>query len=191
MDKNLLSTDNLDFIENFTVIDIETTGLSCEKNEIIELSAIRVRNGIITDKFSSLVKPSGHINSFIKNLTGISNEMVENAPDIKSVLPEFMEFVSQDVLPVSYTHLEKNVSLRVEDTDSTDVFRVSGRGELHLGILIETMRREGYEFQVSKPEVIYKSINGEHCEPYENLIALSYTHLLKLTQISQTMKLIK
>ncbi len=69
-----------------------------------------------------------------------------------------------------YDELEKNVSLRVEDTDSTDVFKVSGRGELHLGILIETMRREGYEFQVSKPEVIYKNINGEHCEPYENLI---------------------
>ena len=69
-----------------------------------------------------------------------------------------------------YNELEKNVSLRVEDTDSTDVFRVSGRGELHLGILIETMRREGYEFQVSKPEVIYKDIDGAKCEPYENLI---------------------
>ena len=69
-----------------------------------------------------------------------------------------------------YNELEKNVSLRVEDTDSTDVFRVSGRGELHLGILIETMRREGYEFAVSKPEVIYKEINGEKCEPYENLV---------------------
>ncbi len=70
-----------------------------------------------------------------------------------------------------YYELEKNVSLRVEDTDSTDVFRVSGRGELHLGILIETMRREGYEFQVSKPEVIYKKAeNGETLEPYENLI---------------------
>ena len=69
-----------------------------------------------------------------------------------------------------YDELEKNVSLRVEDTDSTDCFKVSGRGELHLGILIETMRREGYEFQVSKPEVIYKEINGEHCEPFENLL---------------------
>jgi len=69
-----------------------------------------------------------------------------------------------------YTELEKNVSLRVEDTDSTDCFKVSGRGELHLSILIETMRREGYEFAVSKPEVIFKNINGEHCEPYENLI---------------------
>ena len=69
-----------------------------------------------------------------------------------------------------YNELEKNVSLRVEDTDSTDVFKVSGRGELHLGILIETMRREGYEFAVSKPEVIYKNIDGVQCEPYENLI---------------------
>ena len=69
-----------------------------------------------------------------------------------------------------YTELEKNVSLRVEDTDSTDCFKVSGRGELHLSILIETMRREGYEFAVSKPEVIFKNINGELCEPYENLI---------------------
>src|SRR5574344_763778 len=69
-----------------------------------------------------------------------------------------------------YNELEKNVSLRVEDTDSTDVFKVSGRGELHLGILIEPMRREGYEFQISKPEVIFKEVNGVQCEPYENLI---------------------
>ncbi len=69
-----------------------------------------------------------------------------------------------------YLELEKNVSLRVEDTENTDCFRVSGRGELHLSVLIETMRREGYEFQVSKPEVIYKTIDGKQCEPFENLI---------------------
>ncbi len=69
-----------------------------------------------------------------------------------------------------YSELEKNVSLKVEDTDSTDSFKVSGRGELHLGILIETMRREGYEFQVSKPEVIFKTIEGKQHEPFENLI---------------------
>lgn len=69
-----------------------------------------------------------------------------------------------------YLELEKNVSLKVEDTENTDVFRVSGRGELHLGILIETMRREGYEFQVSKPEVIFKTVDGAQHEPYENLI---------------------
>lgn len=66
--------------------------------------------------------------------------------------------------------LEKNVSLRVEETENTDVFRVSGRGELHLGILIETMRREGYEFQVSKPQVIFKEAAGKTTEPYESLV---------------------
>jgi GTP-binding protein len=66
--------------------------------------------------------------------------------------------------------IRSNVSLRVELTDSPDVFKVSGRGELHLAILIETMRREGYEFQVSRPEVIYKSIADVTCEPMEHVI---------------------
>lgn len=69
-----------------------------------------------------------------------------------------------------YKELETNVSLRVEDTDSPDTFKVSGRGELHLSILIETMRREGYEFQVSKPEVIYKNVHGKRYEPIELLM---------------------
>ncbi|MBR6710644.1 MAG: translational GTPase TypA, partial [Selenomonadaceae bacterium] len=68
-----------------------------------------------------------------------------------------------------FKEVETNVSLRVEETDSADVFKVSGRGELHLSILIETMRREGYELQVGKPEVVYKTINGQRCEPIENL----------------------
>lgn len=62
-----------------------------------------------------------------------------------------------------------NLALRVEDTDSPDTFKVSGRGQLHLGILIETMRREGFELQLSAPEVIYKTIDGVKCEPYELL----------------------
>ena len=66
--------------------------------------------------------------------------------------------------------LETNVALRVEETDSPDRFLVSGRGELHLGILIETMRREGYEFQVSQPQVIYREVSGQPCEPYEYLV---------------------
>ena len=68
-----------------------------------------------------------------------------------------------------FKETETNVSLRVEETDSPDTFKVSGRGELHLSILIETMRREGYELQIGKPEVIYKEINGQLCEPMENL----------------------
>lgn len=66
--------------------------------------------------------------------------------------------------------LETNVALRVEETDSPDKLLVSGRGELHLGILIETMRREGYEFQVSQPQVIYREVSGQPCEPYETLV---------------------
>jgi GTP-binding protein len=68
-----------------------------------------------------------------------------------------------------YNEAEKDVALRVEDTDSADHFMVSGRGELHLSILIENMRREGYEFQVSKPEVIIKVIDGKKYEPYEQV----------------------
>jgi GTP-binding protein len=62
-----------------------------------------------------------------------------------------------------------NVALRVEDTQDADVFRVSGRGELHLTILLENMRREGFEIAVGKPRVVYREINGEKCEPYEIL----------------------
>ncbi len=62
-----------------------------------------------------------------------------------------------------------NVALRVDETGDADVFRVSGRGELHLTILLENMRREGFELAVGKPRVVYKEINGEKCEPYENL----------------------
>lgn len=69
-----------------------------------------------------------------------------------------------------YRELASNVSLRIEDTESSDSWVVSGRGELHLSILIENMRREGYELQVSKPEVIYKKLNGELMEPMELLI---------------------
>ena len=68
-----------------------------------------------------------------------------------------------------FKEIETNVAMHVEETDSADVFKVSGRGELHLSILIEQMRREGYELQVGKPEVVYKTINGQKCEPMENL----------------------
>ncbi|MDX2244014.1 MAG: translational GTPase TypA [Leptolyngbyaceae cyanobacterium bins.302] len=77
---------------------------------------------------------------------------------------------SRQVRDRLFRELETNVALRVEETDSPDRFLVSGRGELHLGILIETMRREGYEFQVSQPQVIYREVNGQPCEPYETLV---------------------
>ena len=67
--------------------------------------------------------------------------------------------------------LQTDVSLRVNETESPDAFEVRGRGELHLSILIENMRRQGYEFQVSKPQVLYKEIDGVRCEPIERMVA--------------------
>ena len=69
-----------------------------------------------------------------------------------------------------FKELERNVSLRVKETDSADSFEVSGRGELHLSVLIETMRREGFELLVSRPKVIIKEIDGVKCEPIEDLV---------------------
>ncbi len=69
-----------------------------------------------------------------------------------------------------YRELQSNVALRVEDTSSADSLRVSGRGLLHLGVLLENMRREGFELQVSKPKVIFKELNGHKCEPIEMLV---------------------
>ncbi|HIY28028.1 MAG TPA: translational GTPase TypA [Firmicutes bacterium] len=69
-----------------------------------------------------------------------------------------------------FKEVETNVAMRVEETESADTFKVSGRGELHLSILIEQMRRQNYEFQVSRPSVIYKEIDGKKCEPIELLM---------------------
>lgn len=79
---------------------------------------------------------------------------------------------SRNIRDRLFKEVETNVSMRVEETDSTDTFKVSGRGELHLSILIETMRRQGYEFQVSKPEVLFHyDENGNKLEPMERMVA--------------------
>ena len=78
---------------------------------------------------------------------------------------------SRQVRDRLFRELETNVALRVEETEEADKFAVAGRGELHLGILIENMRREGFEFQVSQPQVIYREVGGQKCEPFE-LLAL-------------------
>ena len=81
------------------------------------------------------------------------------------------EFVtSRHIRDRLFKELDRNVSLRVKETDSPDSFEVSGRGELHLSVLIETMRREGFELLVSRPKVIIKEIDGVQCEPIEKLV---------------------
>ena len=81
-----------------------------------------------------------------------------------------MKYVEWCILRLN-KELLRDVSLRVNDTDHADSFRVCGRGEMHLSILIETMRREGYEFQVSTPKVLYKEIDGVRHEPMERFVA--------------------
>jgi GTP-binding protein len=92
---------------------------------------------------------------------------------------------SRQVRERLYRELESNVALRVDDTESMDTWSVSGRGELHLTILMETMRREGYEFQVSRPRVITREgMNGEKLEPYEELsIDVPEEHLGRIIEI--------
>lgn len=81
------------------------------------------------------------------------------------------EFItSRHIRDRLFKELERNVSLRVKETDSADSFEVCGRGELHLSVLIETMRREGFELLVSRPKVIFKEIDGAKCEPVERLV---------------------
>ena len=95
------------------------------------------------------------------------NFMVNNSPKAGS---EGKYVTSRQIRDRLMKELEMNVALRVEETDSADTYKVSGRGELHLSILIEEMRREGYEFMVGKPSVITQEIDGVLCEPYETLI---------------------
>lgn len=85
-------------LSDYTVLDIETTGLDPSFDEIIEISALRVRSADVIDTFSSLVKPSEPVSDFITELTGITNEMLDNAPSISDVLPHFIQFIGSDIV---------------------------------------------------------------------------------------------
>ena len=109
-------------------------------------------------------KPNPHAYTKVDEPTLSMYFLVNNSP-FKGQDGEFL--TSRHIKERLEKELKKNVALRVEQTDSPEVFKVSGRGQLHLGILIENMRREGFELQVSAPEVIYKTIDGQKCEPVE------------------------
>ncbi|MCL1845643.1 MAG: translational GTPase TypA [Defluviitaleaceae bacterium] len=146
----------------------EFTGLEREEVSEASVGAIIALSGIgeikIGDTLCSSENPTPLPFSKISEPTLTMNFIVNNSPFAGQ---EGKFLTSRQVRERLYKELNTDVSLRVEDTDSTDIFKVSGRGELHLSILIETMRREGYEFQVSKPTVLYREIDGSRHEPME------------------------
>ncbi len=93
---------------DYTVIDTETTGLDPVFDEIIEIGAIKVRNNEIVDQYQTLLKPEEFVPEFITELTGITNEMLENAPKIESILPGFIEFIQDDILLGHNIHFDIN-----------------------------------------------------------------------------------
>jgi DNA polymerase-3 subunit epsilon len=98
----------LECLSDYVVIDLETTGLDPKFDEIIECAAVKVENGIITADFQSLIKPSFPIDGFITELTGITNEMLEVAPSIHSILPKFIEFIGDNVVVAHNANFDIN-----------------------------------------------------------------------------------
>lgn len=111
-------------------------------------------------------KPVGLTSAVVDEPTLTMDFMVNTSP-LAGTEGKFI--TSRQIRDRLQKELLTNVALRVEETSDADVFRVSGRGELHLTILLESMRREGYELAVAKPRVVYREIDGIQCEPYENL----------------------
>ena len=141
-----------------------TEAESASAGEIISISGITSLN--IGETLCSPDKVEALPFIKIDEPTVAMNFIVNNSPFAGR---EGKFVTSRNIRDRLFKEVETNVSMRVEETDSADTFKVSGRGELHLSILIETMRREGFEFQVSKPQVIMKEIDGQLCEPIEIL----------------------
>ncbi len=139
--------------------------LEASAGEIVALTGLTSAN--IGETVACALTPEALPTIEVDEPTLSMNFMVNNSPFAGR---EGHFVTSRKLRERLWKEVETNVSLRVEETESADCFKVSGRGELHLSILIENMRREGYELQVSKPEVIYKIIDGVKCEPIEFLI---------------------
>ena len=144
--------------EGLQRVEVKEAGVG----NIVALSGIE--NIMIGDTICSPEKPEPLPFVKISEPTLSMNFSVNDSPFAGQ---EGKYVTSRQIRDRLFKELNTDVSLRVEDTDNMDSVKVSGRGELHLSILIETLRREGYEFQVSKPEVLLKEIDGKKCEPME------------------------
>ncbi|MCK5811385.1 MAG: translational GTPase TypA [Clostridiales bacterium] len=159
-------------IEKGKVVNLFTfQGLTRKKSEKAQIGDIISVSGIedinIGESICQLDKPEAL--DFV-DVDEPTISMVFSVNDSPFAGTEGQFVTSRHLRDRLYKELENNVALKVEETDTTDSFKVFGRGELHLSILIETMRREGFEFQVSKPSVVIKDIDGQKYEPVEYLV---------------------
>ena len=156
--KVLCKVVKLYLFEGLKRIEVE----KAESGEIVAIAGISDAN--IGETIACKEKPEALSKIKIDEPTLTMDFIVNNSPFAGK---EGKFITSRHLRERLFKEIEINVSMKVEESESTDTFHVSGRGELHLSILIENMRREGYEFQVSKPKVIFRYINGEKCEPIE------------------------
>lgn len=170
--------------ENVTIIHTDKTTTNARVGKLYQFEGLK-RVEVTDAKMGDIIAVSG-LDKINIGETICMPDCIEQLPfvaiDEPTVSMYFMvnnsPFAGKEGKYVTSRHLrarlfkeiETNVSMRVEETDSADTFKVFGRGELHLSILIENMRREGYEFQVSRPKVIFKEINGKCHEPMEDLV---------------------
>ena len=170
--------------ENVTIIHTDETTTNARVGKLYQFEGLK-RVEVTDAKMGDIIAVSG-LDKINIGETICTPDCIEQLPfvaiDEPTVSMYFMvnnsPFAGKEGKYVTSRHLrarlfkeiETNVSMRVEETDSADTFKVFGRGELHLSILIENMRREGYEFQVSRPKVIFKEINGKCHEPMEDLV---------------------
>lgn len=133
IERTLKGKSTIDLLSDYIVFDIETTGLDSSYDEVIEIGAIKVKNNKTVSKFNSLVKPKNEIDEYITELTGITNEMVKDAPTIEEVLPDFMDYIGNDILighnvnfdiNFIYDNLYRN-KLDVLTNDFIDTMRIS------------------------------------------------------------------
>ena len=133
IERTLKGKSTIDLLSDYIIFDIETTGLDSSYDEVIEIGAIKVKNNKIVSKFNSLVKPKNEIDEYITELTGITNEMVKDAPTIEEILPDFMNYIGNDILighnvnfdiNFIYDNLYKN-KFDVLTNDFIDTMRIS------------------------------------------------------------------
>ncbi len=159
-------------IESHHIVDLYLfAGLGREKTEQAEAGDICAVVGLEdVDIGDTLAHPEHPVALPLIDVDEPTLTMIFSVNDSPFAGREGKFVTSRNVRERLMRELQSNVALRVEETSQADSFRVSGRGLLHLGVLLENMRREGYELQVSKPKVIFKELNGHKCEPIEDLV---------------------